>query len=366
MPEIADSQGMLVTERNPEAAPVSSRIPVGWKEMMRPVLPFLEEVSVNLGQQVDAFDPEIAGYARYALTNQGKQLRPALVALSGASVGRLNDSLVTVAVIIEMVHLATLVHDDIMDEADMRRMRPTLAANWGNEISVLLGDCLFAHALALAASFPTPEVCRAVAMATNTVCTGEILQTNQRRQFSLTRSDYFKALRMKTGELFALSCDLGGHLAGATPQIRAALREYGMALGTAYQLYDDCLDLFGSEEVVGKSLGTDLACGKITLPILILLEQGSTSEQARVRAMVEDWDPKYFPEIFELFSRHNALNQSQTIINQEIERAQGAAGRLPKSESTQALVALGKYLAQQTDALGVMNGRDGRYAANSP
>ncbi len=357
---------MLATARNPGLAPTPpSKALIAWKDLVRPVQPFLEEVSTNLAQQVDAFDPEIASYARYALTNQGKQIRPALVALSGAAGGRLNDSLVTVAVIIEMVHLATLVHDDIMDEADIRRRRPTLAANWGNEVSVLLGDCLFAHALCLAASFPTPEVCRAVASATNVVCTGEILQTNQRRHFNLTRDDYFKALRMKTGELFALSCDMGAHLAGATPEVRAAIRKYGMALGTAYQLFDDCLDLFGSEEAVGKSLGTDLACGKLTLPILILLEQGSDSEQTRVKELIENWNPKNFGEIFELLARHNALTQSQTIIYQEIERAQEAVARVSQSENAQALVALGNYLAQQTDALGVCTGSHGHYDPNS-
>jgi octaprenyl-diphosphate synthase len=356
---------MLATARNPGLGPTApSKTLVSWKELIRPVQPFLEEVSTNLAQQVDAFDPEIAAYARYALTNQGKQIRPALVALSGAAAGRLNDSLVTVAVIIEMVHLATLVHDDIMDEAEMRRRRPTLAANWGNEVSVLLGDCLFSHALCLAASFPTPEVCRAVAAATNVVCTGEILQTNQRRHFNLNRAEYFKALQMKTGELFALSCDLGAHLAGATPTARAAIREYGMALGTAYQLFDDCLDLFGSEEAVGKSLGTDLACGKLTLPILILLEQGTDSEQAQIKESIENWNPKNFPQIFELLARHNALNQSQTIIYQQIERAQEAVARVSQSENSQALVALGDYLAQQTDALGVCTGSHGHYDAN--
>lgn len=346
---------MLVTARNPGKDPSRAPgSPVAWKDIMRPVQPFLDEVAAGLAQQVDAFDPEIAAYARYALTNQGKQLRPALVALSGASVGRLNDSLVSVAVIIEMVHLATLVHDDIMDEADIRRCRPTLAANWGNEISVLLGDCLFAHAVTLAADFPTTEVVRAVASATNTVCTGEILQTNQRRQFHLTRDAYFKAIRMKTGELFALSCDMGAHLAGATPSSRAALRDYGMALGTAYQLFDDCIDIFGAEARVGKSLGTDLASGKLTLPILILLEQGSETERARLRELLEDWDPKYFSEIFELLARYNALNQSQTVIYHEIERARAAAGRLTGSESAHALLSLADYLAQQTEALGVI------------
>src|SRR5437762_8991786 len=114
-----------------------------------------------------------------------------------------------------MVHLATLAHDDVMDEAVLRRQQPTLAANWGNQISVLLGDCLFAHALKLAASFPTPEICRAVAQATNTVCSGEILQTQGRRNFHLSRNEYFRILSMKTAELFALSCTLGAVLSGA-------------------------------------------------------------------------------------------------------------------------------------------------------
>src|SRR5213594_4620588 len=126
----------------------------------------------------------------------------------------------TVAVIIEMVHLATLVHDDVMDEAEIRRRRPTLAANWGNEIAVLFGDCLFAQALKLAAGFPTPEICRAVAMATNTVCAGEILQTQHRRDFNFTREKYLKAIEMKTAELFALSCDLSACLSGTTPGAR--------------------------------------------------------------------------------------------------------------------------------------------------
>src|SRR5687767_6579576 len=257
---------MLVSERN-TSADAPRTLALSWKQIAGPVQPFLDKVSSGLAQQVEAFHPQIAQYARYALTNQGKQIRPTLVALSGAAVGQVNEALVKVAVIIEMVHLATLVHDDIMDEASVRRCRPTLAANWGNELSVLVGDCLFAHSVSLAASFPTPDVCRAVAKATNTVCSGEILQTNQRHDFTLQRADYIKSLEMKTGELFALSCELGASLAGGTSAESAALRSYGMALGTAYQIYDDCLDLFGTEEIVGKSLGTDLYTGKLTLPI---------------------------------------------------------------------------------------------------
>src|SRR5580765_1456804 len=278
-----------VTAHKPVTWPLDT-VPA-WKQLIGSAEPFLKEVSRCLAEQIQAFDSEIAQYAAYALTNQGKQLRPALVALSAGATGQINDSHVLAAVIIEMVHLATLVHDDVIDEAEIRRGRPTLAASWGNEISVLLGDCLFAHALKLAASFPTPEICRAVAAATNTVCSGEILQTQRRKNFELSRAEYFKVLSMKTGELFALSCDLGAFLSGATSPNRGALRQYGLALGTAYQVYDDCLDLFGSEDSAGKSLGTDLAKGKMTLPMLWLLERASASERAKIKALVQDWEP---------------------------------------------------------------------------
>ena len=165
---------------------------IDWKQIIDPVEPFLEAVGQRLAEQVEAFDPEIARYAEYALNGQGKHLRPALVALTANALGKINDAHVTVAVIIEMVHLATLVHDDVMDEAEIRRGRPTLAANWGNEIAVLFGDCLFAQALKLAASFPTPDICRAVATATNTVCSGEILQTQHRRDFQLHAGGVFQ------------------------------------------------------------------------------------------------------------------------------------------------------------------------------
>src|SRR5688572_24288224 len=232
-----------------------AKSPVDWKQIVQPLEPFLQAVSKQMGEQISAFDADLAAYAAYALTAQGKQLRPALVGLSANATGKIQESHVTVAVIIEMVHLATLVHDDVMDEATIRRGRPTLAANWGNEISVLLGDCLFAKAVKLAASFPTTEICQAVSSSTDTVCEGEILQTLARRNLQSTRAEYLKVLAMKTGELFALACELGAFLNGAPAHEREALRNFGMALGTAYQIYDDCLDVFGSEGRAGKSLG---------------------------------------------------------------------------------------------------------------
>src|ERR1044071_5056663 len=293
---------MLATELSRLAVPTSATAQeslFSWKEVVTSAEPFLQSVAERLAEQIQSFDPEIAPFAEYALSNQGKQLRPALLALCAGATGRINDSHITAAVVVEMVHLATLVHDDVMDEAKIRRGRPTMAAHWGNEISVLLGDCLFAHALKLSAGFPTTEICRAVSAATNTVCSGEILQTQSRKNFDLTREKYFKMLQMKTGELFALSCDLGAYLSGAGLQTRNDLRQFGLEIGTAYQVFDDCVDVFGSEALVGKSLGTDLATGKVTLPILLLLENTTPVERARWLSVLRDWQTSSWQELLQ-------------------------------------------------------------------
>jgi len=337
----------------PAATTLSSEPLVAWRRIVEPLEPFLQAVAERLEKQVKEFDPAIAPYAEYALTGQGKQLRPALVALSAGATGKVNDTHITVAVIIEMVHLATLVHDDVMDEAEIRRGRLTLAANWGNEVAVLFGDCLFAHALKLAASFPTPEICRAVAMATNTVCSGEILQTQQRRNFQFSRAEYFKVLEMKTAELFALSCDMGACLNGCPDARRSALRRFGLALGTAYQVYDDCLDLFGSETAAGKSLGTDLATGKLTLPMLLVLERAHAGEREQLEKWVKQWEPACFSRVLGLLDKYDTRSESLEVIHQYLEKARQSLSVLPPSESRTGLTGLTHYLACQTNALGV-------------
>jgi octaprenyl-diphosphate synthase len=323
-----------------------------WKAIIEPIEPFLQSVGHRLTKQVTSFEPDLVPYAEYALNGNGKHLRPALVALTANAVGKLSDAHVTVAVIIEMVHLATLVHDDVMDEAEIRRGRLTLAANWGNEIAVLFGDCLFAQALKLAASFPTPEICRAVAMATNTVCSGEILQTQHRRDFEFTREKYFKVLEMKTAELFALSCELGGCLSGTTTEQGNALRQFGLAFGTAYQVHDDCVDLFGSEAKAGKSLGTDLAKGKLTLPVLLVWERADPADRARLKELIQGCDASSIEQISELLFKYETLNASIQIVHQYLEQSCRILRGLPASSGRACLLGLTEHLAQQTDALG--------------
>jgi octaprenyl-diphosphate synthase len=332
---------------------VRARPAQSWKHIIDPVEPFLEAVSYRLVQQVNAFDPDIVPYADYALNGHGKHLRPALVALSAQAIARTEEAHITVAVIIEMVHLATLVHDDVMDEAEIRRGRLTFAANWGNDVAVLFGDCLFARALTLAASFPTPEICRAVATATNTVCSGEILQTQHKGDFQFTREQYFKVLEMKTAELFALSCDLSAFLSGATAEQRNALREFGLAFGTAYQVFDDCVDLFGSEAEAGKSLGTDLAKGKLTLPVLMVWEKADPVDRERLESLIQAWATGSMSVASKLLAKYETLAASIQIVHQYLAKARQAIKDLPQSTGRNSLLALTDYLAHQSSTLGL-------------
>jgi octaprenyl-diphosphate synthase len=322
-----------------------------WKILVEPVEPFLAEVTGRLLQQANDFDPKIAPYAQYALNGGGKHLRPALVALAADSLGPVTAEHVTAAVIIEMVHLATLVHDDIMDEAEIRRGRLTLSANWGNEIAVLFGDCLFARALELAAGFPTPEVCRAVAAATNTVCAGEILQTQSRRNFPGSRQDYFRVIEMKTGELFTLSCDLAAFLSGATVEQRKTLGQFGAAFGIAYQIFDDCVDLFGTEAEAGKSLGTDLEQGKLTWPLLLAWERANARDQARMEGLIANWNPENLAEINRLLVKYETFKPSLQIIEDYLDDSRTALNGLPVSRGREGLLGMTNFLSQQTGLL---------------
>jgi len=324
-----------------------------WKIIVEPVEPFLHAVTQQLMRQAREFDPQIVPYAEHALNNSGKHLRPTLVALAAACFGKPTEAHVKAAVIIEMVHLATLVHDDVMDEAEIRRGSPTVAAKWGNEIAVLFGDCLFAQALKLASSYPTTEVCRAVSLATNTVCSGEIIQTQQRRNFVASRRDYFRVIEMKTGELFTLSCDLAAFLSEASEEQRAALKEFGAAVGTAYQVYDDCVDLFGTEAEAGKSLGTDLAKGKLTWPLLLAWERADAKDRASLENAIKKWQPENFPMVNKLLAKYETFEPSVREIEKFLEQARKALRVLPASPGRTGLSQLTDYLAQQTSALAV-------------
>ena len=250
----------------------------------------LYSVEERIRQQARAFDPAVEGYVAYAIESHGKRLRPALALLAGGATGQINTSHFDLAVVVELIHAATLVHDDILDGADKRRGQPTANAKWGNAISVLLGDCLFAHALKLSTSFPNGEISRRIAHAASDVCSGEIIQTQRRFDLKLSVPDYYKIIEMKTAALFAAACELGAFINEAAPEVISALRIFGLRLGTAYQIYDDVVDLAGDEAVAGKTLGSDLRKGKLTLPILHLLQNADAAERHRLSEIILNGD----------------------------------------------------------------------------
>jgi octaprenyl-diphosphate synthase len=246
------------------------------------------------------------------------------------------------------------VHDDVMDEARIRRKRPTLGSKWGNATAVLLGDCLFAQALRLAAGFPTTEVCRAVSEATNTVCAGEILQTGRRRTLAVSIDEYFRILEMKTGELFAVSCELGALLADGGEPHRAAMRRFGLHLGTAYQIFDDCLDLFGNEALAGKSLGTDLVTGKLTLPVLVTLERVEPGQRDTMMKMLRHWSPEWLGDLQRLMEEHGAVGATMLALESRLHGARAELAALPDSSAKTSLLDLTGFLQQQAAEVAAM------------
>src|SRR5262245_54474641 len=257
---------------------------------MAPIAGDLAEFERRLERALRHPDPFIDELARHSFRLGGKRLRPALLLLSAQAVGAVNDDHRTLAAVVEMIHTATLVHDDVLDEAQVRRHRDTVNARWSNQTSVLLGDYLFTHAFYLASTLDTTFGCRAIGEATNTVCEGELRQTAAAGDFWLARDAYLGIIEAKTAELCACCCRLGAHYAGASAATIEHLTSYGRNLGNAFQIVDDLLDLEGQEQVTGKSLGTDLAHRKMTLPLILLRDQLGPADATRLQALYEEPD----------------------------------------------------------------------------
>ncbi|MDB6115911.1 MAG: hepT [Lacunisphaera sp.] len=271
---------------------ISPQPPQDFNDLFERLRPQISALDSFMRNQVERFEPEIREMAAYCLDTTGKRLRPTLVFVCGwQGEGVVSDDLVRAAGVVEMVHLATLVHDDIMDRAEIRRNRRTAAREFGPDAAVLLGDALFSQALHVASQFPTTEICRLVSESTRRVCSGEIMQTLRRRDINISLAEYRRMIDLKTAELFRVSCFLGARLSGHDAGFAAAADRFGHHLGIAYQLYDDLVDFLGEEKRIGKTLGTDLATGKLTLPLMLLLERVSAEERAAIIAALRGGQP---------------------------------------------------------------------------
>jgi len=315
-------------------------------DLLRPEIARVEE---NLQRQIEAFDPAVEGYVAYVCKTSGKRIRPALTFLAGGATGTLGEDHVRLGTILEMIHIATLVHDDIIDGAEQRRNLPTASARWGNGLSVLLGDCLFAHALMLSTEFEDADIPRRIALAANRVCSGEIIQTQRRFDLQLSREDYYRIIEMKTAELFTVAAALGAQVNGASPGVTERLASYGTRIGTAYQIYDDCLDLIGNEPDAGKTLGTDLEKGKLTLPILNLLEAATEKQRDKLGRILLQKEPCDVNALANIADYEGALEKAVTAAKDLLKEARSDLYVLDGNEFSDALRQITLFLEDLLD-----------------
>lgn len=322
-----------------------------FKAALELINPHLYSVEERIREQSREFDPAVEGYIAYACGSSGKRLRPAMALLAGGATGKIISGHVDLAVIIELIHLATLVHDDIMDGAELRRDQPTANAKWGNALSVLLGDCLFAHALRLATTFSNTEVCRRIADAAAEVCSGEIIQTQRRFDLKLTIADYQKMIEMKTAALFSVACELGAFISEANPEVISSFKRFGRKFGTAYQIYDDCLDLVGNEEQAGKTLGTDFQKGKFTLPVLIALHSRDNALRSEVSALLLRPEESDFSDLASLLINGGGLSAALETGQRLLDEALESIASVPVNRYGAGLQAIAAYVGSLLQGL---------------
>ncbi|MDA7519288.1 polyprenyl synthetase family protein [Akkermansiaceae bacterium] len=310
------------------------------------VAPHLEKVESQIREQVRDFDPGVEPYMAYICDTSGKRIRPTLAILTGGATGELSEDHINLGVILELIHMATLVHDDIIDGASTRRKVPTPNAKWGNGMAVLLGDALFSHALKLSTDFNDLALSRAISLASREVCQGEILQTQRRFDLTVTKAEYFRMIEMKTGALFAAASGLAAKLSGRDENICEAMHDYGMKLGTAYQIYDDVVDIIGTEAETGKTLGTDLEKGKLTLPILNLLEAASPKQKEKLTKRIIEQQPLDLNIIGGIAEYEGAVDRALKSAAKLVAEARATLSLLNDSESRTALEDITLYVDQ--------------------
>jgi octaprenyl-diphosphate synthase len=312
-----------------------------------PIAAELAEVERIYARELASHYPFVQRLVDHAAAFGGKRLRPVLVLLTAQACGGVRPAHPVLAAVVEMIHTATLVHDDILDESDVRRHASTINASWGNEPAVLLGDYLFSHAYHLAASLETTLACRLIGRATNLVCEGEMMQVHHRGNLDLDEASYFAIVRGKTAELTAVSCRLGAHYAGAAEPACTALDEYGRDLGVAFQIADDVLDLWGDEQAAGKTLGTDLEKQKLTLPIIRLLAASPPESAPRIRALLAEARPDARRELRPYLEATGALEAAWEHAERFARSARSRLDCLPESPARDLLAQLTRHVVRR-------------------
>ena len=315
-------------------------------QIFEPIRADLEKVDREFGRQVESQVDLIPKIGKYIQTSGGKRIRPAVLLMAARLTGYQGERAVLYAAVVEFIHTATLVHDDIIDESELRRGRLAVHSRWGNDITVLLGDYLYIKSMALALTYDTLDIVRLLCDVTLRMIEGELYQLTKNGDADLTEEQHFDIIRRKTAYLFGGCAQIGGMLGAITPERETALRDYGFNLGIAFQLVDDLLDFTGDAGALGKPIGADLREGKMTLPLIHLLQQREEVGERIVRDIIasRSVSEAQWSELLRILKEHRSTDYAYRRASEFAERAKKPLYAFPPSSERNALLALPDYV----------------------
>jgi octaprenyl-diphosphate synthase len=315
-------------------------------QIFEPIREDLEAVEREFVRHIQSRVALIPEMGRYIQKSGGKRVRPAVLLMAARLSGYQGDRSVLYASVVEFIHTATLVHDDIIDDADLRRGRLAVHSRWGNDITVLLGDYLYIKSMAMALTQDSLEIIRLLCDVTLRMIEGELYQLTKTGEVDLSEDDHFEIIRRKTAFLFGGCAQIGGMLGGVSPEQETALRDYGFNLGIAFQLVDDLLDYTADQVALGKPIGGDLREGKVTLPIIFLLQRGGEEADRLIRTVVQERaiSPEQWRDLLGMLREHRATALAYERAVEYASRAKSCLAAFPPSRERDALMALPDYV----------------------
>ena len=316
-----------------------------------PVQADLEEVEKMLASELTTGMERIDSIIQYVIQNGGKRIRPTVLILAGRMAGAQAKPLPRIAASIEMFHTASLLHDDVIDDAQMRRGKPSAKAKWGNQVSVLVGDLLFCRGSQILVDHGEPRLLQAMNTAISQTTEGELLETLHQNDAEVNADTYMKIIRGKTGALFALAAGAGAIIAGVEHSFEKALHLFGMELGQAFQLADDALDYVADEQRFGKTAGTDLREGKITYPLIIALAKAKVEERQVIRSAIISGHqtPERFGEVVSIIDRYGGIEETLALARSLAESAKSNLSCFRPSIERDALTSLASYAVDRSE-----------------
>ena len=302
------------------------------------------QVDRVIARRLDSGVPLVGNVSQYIISAGGKRLRPALLLLCCGALGYTGDQRFNMAAVVEFIHTATLLHDDVVDDSALRRGNPTANAKFGNPASVLVGDFLYSRAFQMMVDSQSMRIMAVLADATNIIAEGEVMQLMNMHNAGLDEAGYLQVIRSKTAKLFEASARVGAILSGSNTAMEEACAEYGQALGTAFQVIDDVLDYTGDASIMGKNLGDDLREGKATLPLIAAMQRGTGQERQTIQQAIETGDVGMLDAVITIVKKTGALDIARHAAQQEAKRAINAAQLLPEGPHRDCLVQLASQL----------------------